>query len=473
MKNIKGKTISIILCLALVFGSTLNVFASSTDYTGLLNQALRTTSNYYWRLSNGNNSTISTYTYLANLVAQGFGNNSEHLYSISSKLTNIYNNIKDYTSYLDGIEGYIDGLETALTTNNTRLNSIIGYIDSIEGYIDGIEGKIDTSNTRLSSILSAIQNLAVDFGLETSQGFIWTKYDGTQSTITSGTSITDLLGMVGGANGENFSGLYNLTNNIYSKFNNNISAPYNFIDRSSVGDNNNQPEVISRTGLLRFGFQGLGSSPNYYVRPINVSTTADLPTTLGVINNNLFNVGNFIYTLYSSYRHRIYDPVSNGLITSIDGNGNPQFAYSLMDYLYFLNGDLSLYLGKLQYYFADDDSIAAKKANQNQEQSVLTNFTGNGSASASVSDFTGAKDSLNSVKNGLATGTNISNILNIYNSDDGYSFFSQSVANDINGVSSSTNSTRYKSNSVDSYYTPLLDEKMNALYSVMGVINGK
>jgi hypothetical protein len=73
--------------------------------------------------------------------------------------------------YVDQLESYTDGLETLVTSSNTKLDTIhtdlattLGaYLDGIEalitstnGYVDGLEGYLDTVETKLQSIIDAL-----------------------------------------------------------------------------------------------------------------------------------------------------------------------------------------------------------------------------------------------------------------------------------------------------------------------------
>ena len=65
---------------------------------------------------------------------EGFVDGLESLVTTSNTiLTNINTNV-------DNLESYTDGLETLISSTNTLLTSIAGYVDQLEGYTDGIEG---------------------------------------------------------------------------------------------------------------------------------------------------------------------------------------------------------------------------------------------------------------------------------------------------------------------------------------------
>lgn len=120
-------------------------------------------------------------------------------------------------------------------------------------------------------------------------------------------------------------------------------------------------------------------------------------------------------------------------------------------------------LSNLNNIFSDPVSEAAKANNVNNQTTVLNNFTGSGAASATPTDFSDLTSGVASVKNGLNTGVSLSNLFGIFNNSDGYSWFSSQVLDEINTVQSST---RMRGSS-----TPLYDQKINEIYSYMGVNN--
>jgi len=57
------------------------------------------------------------------------------------------------------IAGYVDGLETLVTSTNTKLDTLAGYVDQIEGYVDGIETAIASTNTKLDTLAGYVDGL--------------------------------------------------------------------------------------------------------------------------------------------------------------------------------------------------------------------------------------------------------------------------------------------------------------------------
>ena len=102
------------------------------------------------------------------------------------------------------------------------------------------------------------------------------------------------------------------------------------------------------------------------------------------------------------------------LNNSLYNEGQPT---SVMDALQYLSMALGKPLGRLQYVLADDDIIQRKQANASQTAAALDNFTGSGSAAASVSDITAVKDSVGSLKDATSGGASFSQAFNAFSGD--------------------------------------------------------
>lgn len=135
--------------------------------------------------------------------------------------------------------------------------------------------------------------------------------------------------------------------------------------------------------------------------------------------------------------NNIYVSVKSNQITK----GN--YVKDINDNIYHIDNDIhgiSSILEVFKDIYASDDLIEAKEAQQPLEDSVLENFTGSGSASASVSDANDIKGIQSSVKGSLDTGVNPSGITTILDTSNPtgqtsfFSFWTQGVADDINGV---------------------------------------
>jgi hypothetical protein len=78
---------------------------------------------------------------------------------IEGKLDTLHADFGVLEAYVDGLEGYTDGLETAVASTNTKLDTLHtdlgtlgGYVDGLEGFTDGLETKLDTLHTDNTTI---------------------------------------------------------------------------------------------------------------------------------------------------------------------------------------------------------------------------------------------------------------------------------------------------------------------------------
>lgn len=95
--------------------------------------------------------------------------------------------------------------------------------------------------------------------------------------------------------------------------------------------------------------------------------------------------------------------------------------YDIYEYVTYLKQNKALY--KFEYLYASDDLIKAKQEQQPLEDQVLQDFTGNGSASAKLSDASSAKEASSALKSGLNTGYSASDAFNVFDTSDDFGFF--------------------------------------------------
>lgn len=95
------------------------------------------------------------------LVAAGSGGDASaaNQVTIIGHVDGIETALTTLLGYVDGLEGFTDGVETLITSTNTLLTTQAGYVDGLEtllttqaGYLDGVETKLDTVHTDLSYI---------------------------------------------------------------------------------------------------------------------------------------------------------------------------------------------------------------------------------------------------------------------------------------------------------------------------------
>ena len=189
------------------------------------------------------------------------------------------------------------------------------------------------------------------------------------------------------------------------------------------------------------GVYGLSSSLN------NVSIT----DYLAVINSNLVNTFSGIYTPNRRY--------VNSFISTTTHQVAGRNAFSVADLLEGINLSIAHGVSRFITIYADDDTLQAKQANTNQEQAVLTNFSGSGNSAPTVSNYNDVNSAVTSVKSGLNTGVQPSAMTSIFNSNDGIGWFSQSTMNSLDAT--------VQTRSIEDYHEEYYWDKYNELYNIV------
>lgn len=104
--------------------------------------------------------------------------------------------------------------------------------------------------------------------------------------------------------------------------------------------------------------------------------------------------------------------------------------------------------------YASDDIINSKEQQKPLEEQVLSDFTGDGSASVSIGDASNMAEISSDIKNGFNAGGSISGLMNVFNSDDAtlFSWFTQSVSDEINTLYNPQRSNNNIINFIDKQY---------------------
>jgi len=101
-----------------------------------------------------------------------------------------------HTDIATTIAGYVDDLETLVGSTNTKLDTLGGYVDGIEGYVDGIETLVTSTNTKLDTLHTDIATTIAGYvdGIEgqltTIEGYV----DGIETAVASTNTKLDTLG---------------------------------------------------------------------------------------------------------------------------------------------------------------------------------------------------------------------------------------------------------------------------------------
>lgn len=123
--------------------------------------------------------------------------------------------------------------------------------------------------------------------------------------------------------------------------------------------------------------------------------------------------------------------------------------------------DMDSNLSILRYFFADNDTIAQKAAAEQTSDYAINNFTGNGSESASASDFARLRTMESNLKDSLDTGNvnpQVAFDALTDDTDSGWGWFSQATYDSINPQN--TRGGLLNSDSYMQYYYELENQNM-------------
>ena len=200
--------------------------------------------------------------------------------------------------------------------------------------------------------------------------------------------------------------------------------------------------VTSRLRFYDSDYNYISQSPTNIVASVSISTV-DSPKN-GLLFH--FDLPSFNYPENAFYLNFLYS--NSGIAYSLPNDtpsiDNPLFCSSYTLVLNRVNvvkhidsdfHDLLSVMDRFKELYASDDLVAAKEAQQDYEDSAIADFTGSGSAAASLNDLGAMKNISSGVTSGLDTGYGVSDALNIFSTNSGFwDFFSQGVYDSINNV---------------------------------------
>lgn len=212
--------------------------------------------------------------------------------------------------------------------------------------------------------------------------------------------------------------------------------------------------------MLRYVLRNPDTSSARYVTDVYPYVGRDgILSYLGALNQNLYVANLSLRTLASSYVAQTWN---EGVMNTYQQLSAP---LSLMDQIQIYGNNITKNLGALQYVFADNTTILAKTNNSGQTSSVITNFTGSGNASASVSDFADIASASSSVKNGIGSNASVSDVLGVFNNNDGFGWFSQATLNSLDN----TGNNRLLKSTNSGNDNPMYNKALGEILQYMGV----
>ena len=384
----KFKTVFLLTVLVIIF-STAFIFAYSSDEKQLSDEFIMAST----LQTNALKATTYTTTDIYNLLYPCLRDGSNSAYGA---ITEINNNLTYYVSgtnwslaELAGMTwGKVTDISTALDYNNTLTNTTNAKLEYVFSAIE------DTINIKWYSSNTVYRGVTTDFN---------TNY------LQSDT------------NGYKFIGQFLFNSDLVT---NHPSIIRVFIPIQNYSTSNARTDVYKLSTLKTSTSYVNSTIPDYFIE-----------TTNNGIYLYLFDfnpLGNYTYAfeITSNYQMHYYSNLAGNVFyipfDTLD--------YQLIKTAFYItkSGEGNDALKKLADIYASDDYIAAKAAQQDYENDVINNFTGNGSGAASRSDQNNLKNTSGALKSGLSSGGSVSNSFGVFNnSSDIWMWFTNDVKNSL------------------------------------------
>ena len=389
-----------------------------------------------WRASGGNTT----------------GNQLDLLRSLKSSLDSIVGSetwsvadsaydIKNNTSYISSIYNYLATMNSTIGAGNANLSNIDYYVQNISSTTSDISDTTDSISNNVSEIND---KLNIDWITSSS-----TLYEVTKGNPSAGPSDNAIVGDTS----NKFIGWIYISSDLYSNqpLLLRIKLPFqryavNTIDTelyklSNIYYANNQMEVGSLYSVI--------DVPEYYIE---------------YTNSGIYL---YIWTLSPVYnKYYGFEITSSELMTFYNTSFNCTYLKpDTLSYHQYMNSILSArnqqIISQFKELYASDDLLKAKAEQQEYEDEVIEDFTGNGAAASTSSDKNGLKSVTGNVKSGLNTGGSIGNALGIFDSSNSlWQFFTTTTQNNVNPNNRNSDSlTRSISNSESDDVIDFLTER--------------
>ena len=369
--------------------------------------------------------TLSAVPVLANVTQVNDSNANTKLQNIYERLGSIYQNclVPQYTIISNRFD-------TSLSTINTKLYDLIQDTLAVGGQVSDVSSKLVYTNQYLANIDSNTDY--VETHLSNLNNINWIN-----TNVISVNSVS-----------QSFDQSDPLTANNSTT----IAAGTYYVKLTPISYN----EALINSNLYRIDLPFRASSTYYYsdfisdIKIISLSgseLTCDYYYTINQLGDSERYVSLYVYnvtypnsswfTLKIQFSKPWMYRVINRYIYYLDINNVDYYYVSQLINTNNINNSMSSIFNDihtLKELYASDDLINAKDSQQNYEDAAITDFTGSGSAAANSNDQGALKNVSSSIRNGLNSGGNVSNTLNVFNSNSGlWDWFTQSNYNDING----------------------------------------
>lgn len=98
--------------------------------------------------------------------------------STNTKLDTVIGHVDGIEALITTLNGYVDGLETLIASTNSKLDDVNTNLGQIEGYVDGLEGLVTSTNSKLDDVNTNLGQI---------EGYV----DGLEALVTSTNSKLD------------------------------------------------------------------------------------------------------------------------------------------------------------------------------------------------------------------------------------------------------------------------------------------
>lgn len=480
-----------------------------------------------------NNKITTTNSYLNDIVLDlesttyGIIPKLASMIQTQNSMYNRLDEISDYTSQISAVGGVSDTLYNIYTflVGMMQNTSDEGYLETITNTLSNIRSlDLAPIKTGLNTINSSISS--TNTGITTLNTNLTNFYNRNHTDLAGlvtatnnvNTNISNLRTDVGNFKSQNHTDITSLQSDM-----NNINWTYEI---AGTGVYNSSGDLITSASsqnsvIATYSNQYLSTSSNFLIKftvPVANSgigsVLSDSDITFGIfdpVNKTFQPYTNFRYSIFYldvPYNGRSFDiyVMSNNAFTIGSGlyfgikvdksvyyyiNQNNSYArflninsedfYKVWSYIiskkqYLTTQhidsdihDMSDDLDILRRMYASDDELAAKENQQQFEGQVLNDFTGSGSASASLGDVSAVKGVSTGVKSGLDSGYGVSSSMTVFGDASFWGWFSQENYNSLNNLYSPSGTREQLRKSGDDL--PYYNQNLNEIMSGGGAYN--
>lgn len=424
---------------------------------------------------------ISDYTSQISAV----GGVSDTLYNIYTFLVGMMQNTSD--------EGYLETITNTLSNiRSLDLAPIKTGINSINTNLGTINTSIGSSNTYLNNLYTSNHNDLTNLFNRSTNMY--------QEQLTQTSKITDIFNRLGNMyqsldsfksqNHTDITSLQNDMNNInwidWTSIQNSVYTDYNATIHANSPANYTSPlyfgvavyqggytliqlpirsnSIAGSTYSIEFSRLYNGIQPDFY-------TWSDTQSTYILVGSIPYYANSTLYVKFtpsSTYYLRGSDVVCKRL----DANSADAYKVNQLIAINHIDNDIhdmSDDIDKLRRMYASDDELTAKENQQQFEGQVLNDFTGSGSASASLGDVSAVKGVSTGVKSGLDSGYGVSSSMTVFGDASFWGWFSQENYNSLNNLYSPSGTREQLRKSGDDL--PYYNQNLNEIMSGGGAYN--